>query len=263
MKVSHPRPQPVTILGVEIDNITWPALLAQLKSGGIVFTPNVDHIVKLQKDPEFFTSYQSATYRLCDSKIVLLASHFLGTPICEKISGSDLFPAFYQYYADDEDMTIFLLGAAEGVAEEAGRRINEKVGRNMVVQAYSPSFGFEKNEQECEAIIEMVNASKSTVLAVGVGAPKQENWISKYKDRFEHAEVIMAIGATIDFEARKVARAPKWASELGLEWVFRILREPKRLWRRYLIDDLPFLWMVMQQKWGGRYSQRPGVTTDS
>ena len=118
----------------------------------------------------------------------------------------------------------------------------------MVVQAHSPSYGFEKSEQECEAIIKLVNESKATVLAVGVGAPKQEKWIYKYSDRFEHAKLIMAIGATIDFEASKVARAPKWASEMGIEWVFRILREPRRLWRRYLIDDIPFLWMVLKQK---------------
>ena len=119
----------------------------------------------------------------------------------------------------------------------------------MVVQAYSPSYGFEKNEQECEEIIKRINDSKATVLAVGVGAPKQEKWIYKYRDRFEYAKLIMAIGATIDFEARKVARAPKWASEMGIEWVFRILREPRRLWRRYLIDDIPFLGMVIKQKW--------------
>ncbi|MEO0406510.1 MAG: WecB/TagA/CpsF family glycosyltransferase [Cyanobacteria bacterium P01_A01_bin.135] len=256
-------PQQVKILDVEIDNITWSDLLRQLKSGGIVFTPNVDHIVKLQKDPEFFLAYQAATYRLCDSKILQMASRFLGTPIRDKISGSDLFPAFYQYYAKDEEVTIFLLGAAEGVAEEAQRRINHKVGRNMVVQTYSPPYGFEKDEQECAKIIDMVNESKATVLAVGLGAPKQEKWIYKYKDCFEHAKLIMALGATIDFEARNVARAPKWASELGVEWIFRIWQEPKRLWRRYLVDDLPFLWMVLQQKRGENRQKRSEVPTDA
>ncbi|MGF1514415.1 MAG: WecB/TagA/CpsF family glycosyltransferase [Elainellaceae cyanobacterium] len=254
MEDHRPMPKQVEILDIPIDSLSWLELLAKLKDGGIVFTPNVDHIVKLQRDPEFFRAYQAATYRTCDSQVLMYASRFLGTPIREKISGSDLFPAFYKYYADDEDITIFLLGAAEGVAEEARRRINETVGRNMVVQAHSPSYGFEKDEQECQEIINLINASKATVLAVGVGAPKQEKWIYKYKDCFDHAKLIMAIGATIDFEARKVARSPEWVSALGIEWAFRMINEPKRLWRRYLIDDLPFVWMVLQQKWG---SNRP------
>ncbi|MGF1536772.1 MAG: WecB/TagA/CpsF family glycosyltransferase [Elainellaceae cyanobacterium] len=250
MEEKFPMHKQVNILDVPIDNLSQLELLGKLKDGGILFTPNVDHIVKLQKDPEFFKAYQSATYRTCDSQVLVYASKFLNTPICEKISGSDLFPAFYEHYADDEDITIFILGAAEGVAEQARRRINEHVGRNMVVKAYSPSYGFEQDEQECEEIIQAINASKATVLAVGVGAPKQEKWIHKYKDRFEHVKLIMAIGATIDFEARRIDRAPKWVSSLGAEWLFRLLKEPRRLWRRYLIDDLPFLWMVLQQKWG-------------
>ncbi len=263
MKVNRPMPEQIDILDIPIDNLSKLELLERLKDGGVVFTPNVDHIVKLQRDPEFLSAYKSATYRTCDSQVLMYASKFLNTPIREKISGSDLFPAFYSHYANDEDVTIFLLGAAEGVAEEARRRINQSVGRNMVVQAHSPSYGFEKNEQECEAIIQLINDSKATVLAVGVGAPKQEKWIHQYKDRFEHAKVIMAIGATIDFEARRIARSPQWVSTLGIEWAFRMFNEPKRLWRRYLVDDLPFLWMILQQKWGQMGRPPAPVNLDS
>ncbi len=238
----------VDILNLSVDNVAQPELLQSLKEGGIVFTPNVDHLVKLQKDPEFYDAYQCATYRTCDSQILLYISKLLKQPIQEKISGSDLFPAFCNYYAHDPDIDIFLLGAAEGVGERARKRINRRVGRNMVIAAHSPSYGFEQDEAECDRIIDMINASKASVLAIGVGAPKQEKWVAKYKDRLRHVKVILAIGATIDFEAGHVKRSPKWMSQAGLEWLYRMMSEPNRLWKRYLIEDLPIFWMIFRQQ---------------
>ncbi|MEC4807178.1 MAG: WecB/TagA/CpsF family glycosyltransferase [Jaaginema sp. PMC 1079.18] len=249
----------IKILNVTIDNIASKELLAKLKDGGIVFTPNVDHLVKLQKDPEFYDVYKIADYITCDSQVLMYISNFLGQPIQEKISGSDLFPAFYQYYKDDESVKIFLLGAAAGVADRARENINQKVGREMIVGAYSPPFGFEKDEAECDRIIKMIDESGATVLAIGVGAPKQEKWIYKYRDRFAHVKVFLAIGATIDFEAGNRARSPQWMSRLGIEWLHRLLSEPGRLWKRYLVDSLPFFWLIIQQKFNRyRYQRRIG-----
>lgn len=236
----------VKLLNTAIDNLTMPELLAKLNQG-VVFTPNVDHLVRLQKDREFFEAYQSADFRTCDSKILYYVSRLLGSPICEKVSGSDLFPAFYWYHRNSKDIKIFLLGAAEGVAATAQKRINAKVGREIIVGSYSPSFGFEKNEAECQQIIEMINQSDATVLAVGVGSPKQEKFIYKYRDQFKHIKIFLAIGATIDFEAGNISRAPKWISEMGLEWLYRLLAEPKRLWRRYLVEGPSFFWYTMLQ----------------
>ena len=105
-----------------------------------------------------------------------------------------------------------------------------------------------KNEKECQQIIEHINDSGATVLAVGVGAPKQEKWIAKYKHQLRNVKIFLAIGATIDFEAGYKPRSPEWMSEIGLEWLHRLLSEPKRLWRRYLVDSVPFFWLVLQQK---------------
>ena len=237
----------VKLLNVDVDNLPASELLEQLKSG-IVFTPNVDHIIKLQKDHEFLTAYNIANYKLCDSQILIYASQFLGTPIKQKISGSDFFPAFYNYHRKNEAVKIFLLGADKGVAGEAQARINSKVGRNIIVCSHSPSFGFEKNEKECMEIVKMINQSEATVLSIGVGAPKQEKWIYKYKDKLPNVKIFLAIGATIDFEASKLKRAPKWMSDSGLEWFYRLLSEPRRLWKRYLIEDLLFFWLILKQK---------------
>ncbi|MEC4984725.1 MAG: WecB/TagA/CpsF family glycosyltransferase [Oscillatoria sp. PMC 1076.18] len=238
----------INLLNVKIDNLTLDCLLEKLKDGGVVYTPNVDHIIKLQKDPEFQQIYQTADFRVCDSQIVLWASRFLGQPIQEKISGSDLFPAFCEYYKSAPEVKVFLLGGPEGVAIKAQEKINTKAGRKMAVASHKPFFGFEKDEKECPKIIYIINNSGATVLAIGVGAPKQEKWIFKYKDQLKNIKTFLAIGATIEFEAGSKKRAPKWISEMGLEWLFRLVLEPKRLWRRYLVEDLPFLGLIIHQK---------------
>lgn len=237
----------VKILNIEIDNLSKSEFLEKFQSG-VVFTPNVDHLIKLQKDLDFQQAYSMSDYKVCDSQVLIYASKFLGTPIKEKISGSDLFPAFYNYHQYNHNIRIFLLGAGEGVANIAQNKINQKVGRNIIVATYSPPFGFEQDEQECEKIVQMINNSDATVLAIGVGAPKQEKWIYKHKGKLPYIKIYMAVGATIDFEAGNVKRCPQWMSKVGLEWLFRILCDPKRLWKRYLIDDLPFFRLIIQQK---------------
>lgn len=238
----------VKILNILVNNISLQELLEKIGKGGFVVTPNVDHLVKLQKDSKFYEVYKNADYRICDSKIIYWASYFLATPIQEKISGSDLFPAFYQQYANDQSVKIFLLGAAKGVAKKAQENINKKVGRKIVVDSYSPILGFETNHQECQKIIELINSSEATVLAVGLGSPKQEKFIAKYKSQLLKIRTFLAIGATIDFESGLTKRAPRWVSKIGLEWLHRLISNPKRLWKRYLVDSIPFFFLILQQK---------------
>ncbi len=237
----------VRLLNIEISNVSLKEVLEKLNYG-IVFTPNVNHLMKLQCDREFFNVYNIADYKLCDSKILIYASRFLGTSIQEKISGSDFFPAFYNYHKNNDNIKIFLLGGCNGVAGKAEAAINSKLGRKIVVGSYSPSWGFEKSEYECKKIIEMINKSGATVLAIGVGAPKQEKWIYKYKNLLPNIKIFLAVGATINFEAGQVKRAPKWMSEAGLEWFYRLASEPRRLWKRYLVEDVPFFWLILKQK---------------
>ena len=248
----------INILNLSIDNLSMHELLDQLHSG-VVLTPNVDHLMKLQKDAEFLRAYAVADYKVCDSQVLMYASKLLGNPFKEKISGSDLFPSFCEFHKHNDSITMFLLGGAEGVAQKAKTRINQRANREIVIGAHSPSFGFEKNEQECLEIIEIINQSKATVLAVGVGAPKQEKWIYKYKHKLHHVKIFMAVGATIDFEAGVLKRSPKWMSQLGIEWLFRIYCDPNRLWRRYLVEDLPFFWLLLLQKLGFYTSPRFGA----
>lgn len=129
----------VKVLNINILNITRQELLENLKEGVLV-TPNLDHLIKLQKDKEFYDVYQKSEWVVCDSKILYLFGKLLKTPIKEAIPGSSFFTSYYMYHKDDADCKIFLLGAKEGIAAKAMERINEKVGRQMVVGAHSPSL---------------------------------------------------------------------------------------------------------------------------
>jgi exopolysaccharide biosynthesis WecB/TagA/CpsF family protein len=237
------------ILNIRFDSLSISEILEDMKSG--IFMPvNVDMLVKLQKDLQFYKAYQASDFVVCDSKIVQFASVFLGQKIKDIIRGSSFFPQYCDYHKNNPEIKIFLLGAARGVANEAQKKINLRIGRSIIVGDHSPSFGFEKNETECEKIIKKINETDATVLVVGVGAPKQEKWIFKYKDQFTHIKLFMALGATIDFEAGNIKRAPKIFQKIGLEWLYRLIKEPRRLWKRYLIDDIPFFYYILKQRLG-------------
>ena len=236
----------IDFLNTKIQVTTQKKLLKNLKKG-VLITPNVDHLVKLQTDKDFYDVYQKAEWVVCDSKILYLMSKLLKEPLPEAIPGSSFFTAFYEYHKDDPKCKIFLLGAAEGIADKAMKRINEKIGRNIVVGAHSPSYGFEKKEKECEELIDIVNNSGANVVLVGVGAPKQEKWIMKYKDRMPNVDIWMALGATIDFEAGTLKRAPLIWQKCGMEWLYRCIKEPKRLFKRYFVDDMKFFYYFTKQ----------------
>lgn len=237
------------ILNVEIDNILQDELLAQLKRGVLV-TPNVDQIVKMQSDGDYYDIVTRAEWCVCDSKILYLCSKFTKQPLKDVIPGSSFFPAFYEYHKDDMDCKIFLLGAMEGVAQKAMERINQKMGRQMVVGAYSPSYGFEKNQEENEDIYRMIDDSGANVVLVGVGCPKQEKWIDAHKAKMPKVDIWMALGATIDFEAGNIKRAPLIWRKLYMEWFYRFLQEPKRMYKRYFVDDPKFFWYLLMQTLG-------------
>ncbi|GAB3769409.1 WecB/TagA/CpsF family glycosyltransferase [Spirosoma horti] len=236
-----------SILNIEIHNLTQNDLL-QSMNNGVLLTPNVDHLVKLQKNKLLFEVYSNAEWVICDSKIVYWSLKFLGTPVKETIPGSSLFPAYCDFHKSDSSVKIFLLGAGPGVASKAMSNINKRLESDLVVATHSPSYGFEQDEFECDEIISIINRSKATVLVVGLGAPKQEIWISKYKSKLPNIKLFMALGATIDFEAGNIKRAPHFFRRLSLEWFYRMCCDPKRLVKRYLVDDLPFFYFIIKQK---------------
>lgn len=239
----------IKILNVRIDNLSAKELLETLDKGVLV-TPNIDDIMKHQKDKAFHEMASKAEFSVCDSRVLLLMSRMLRTPLREAIPGSSFFPMYCDYHAEDTHIKIFLLGAKEGVGEIARKKINARIGREIVVGTYSPPIGFEKDETECNHIVDILRQSEANVILVGLGNPKQTKWIYKYKDMLPDIDLFMALGATIDFEAGNIKRAPKIFQKLYLEWFYRFLMEPKRLFRRYFIDDMQFFYYFALQMLG-------------
>ncbi len=239
----------IQILNVCILDICENELLEQFNEG-VLYTPNIDHLISLQKDKEFYDSYLSAEWIICDSRILYFLSHLTRHRFRETISGSSFFSNFYNYHRDDPDCRIFLLGSTGDVASQAMHRINEKIGREIVVGALSPSIGFDEKEEECIAIVEAIERSGANVVIVGVGAPKQEKYIAKWRNKIPQVKIWMALGATIDFEAGVRRRAPKWVNKIGMEWFYRFIHEPRRLFKRYFIRDFRFFGLFAKQLMG-------------
>lgn len=238
----------IRFFNIYIDNITMNEAIEKIKciissqKPGYVVTPNVDHIVKLSQDEEFLKVYQEADLVLTDGTPLIWISKLLKRPIKEKISGSDLFPQICKL-ASENHYKVFLLGAAEGIGAAAAENMVKLYPGINIVGTYSPRFGFENNGEEINKIIRIVRAANPDILIVGLGAPKQEKFIYKYKEHFG-VPVSLALGASIDFMAGNIKRAPKWVSQMGLEWFYRFLREPRRLFKRYFVDDMKIFRMV-------------------
>jgi N-acetylglucosaminyldiphosphoundecaprenol N-acetyl-beta-D-mannosaminyltransferase len=241
----------VRMLNVWIDNLSMAELMEELREG-IVWTLNPDHLYHLQRNEDFYRAYRQADFITSDSKYVYWSTHWLGRPIQEKVSGADLVPAFCDYHRNNPNIKVFLLGAKPGIAAIAQQRINERAGRDMVVGALGPSMNFVNDPTETQQAIDQINTSEANVLIVGLGAPKQELWITRNRNRMPNVKIYMGIGAVIDYEANVVKRAPQWMTRNGLEWVYRITTEPRRYWRRYL-RDMEFFWLVLKDRIG-RYS---------
>lgn len=217
---------------------------------GVLLTLHVDMIMKLQTDRAFHALLDQFDVITCDSQIMYFATKFLGTPVRERVSGSDYFPRFYMRYKDDPSVTVFLMGGKPGVAEKAAGRINAKAGRRMIVGTDAPAFDFETRPGEVDRMIAAVNDSRATVCLVGLGGGRQEKFIMAHRHRMPGVRLWLPLGGTIDYESGTFPRPPKWITEGGLEWLYRLLREPRARFHRYVIHEPPFLWAVLKQKLG-------------
>ncbi len=239
----------IRLLNVDVDNLTMNELVETFDRG-MLMTLHVDMIMKLQKDPEFYKILPEFDPITCDSQILYVASKLLGTPFKERVSGSDFFPHYYMKYKDDPSIKIFLCGGMPGIAQIAKRKINEKVGREMIVGAYSPPFDFDKNPDEQHKMVDLINKSGATVLLVGLGAGRQEKFIVQYKERMKNVHTFLPLGGTIDYEAGTLKRPHAFIIDNGMEWLYRLFKEPKQRWRRYLVHQPPVLWQLLKQYFG-------------
>lgn len=216
-----------------------------------VVTPNVDHAVMYQHRNDLRAAYQDAALVLADGAPLVAASRLLGRALPERVAGSDLAPKVLEMAAEasEKPLRVFLLGAGPGVAERAARNITARWQNVEVVGTHCPPLGFENDQQQNVQAIEAVNNASPDLLIVGLGAPKQELWVHRHRGQLD-ARVALCAGATIDFLAGEKQRSPVWMRRTGLEWVHRLMSEPRRLARRYARDAWVFPQLVWRE-WRG------------
>ena len=242
-------------LNARIDDVTFDGALdrimgyaAEKKAAQcrLLVTPNADHIIKLEKDKEFAALYESADLITTDGTPLLWIAESFGCPIREKVTGSDLLPAVCERAAK-EGRSIFFFATSDELIEKASRRLKEKWPKLKLAGGYAPPMGFERDEKEAERAVKAINKADADILVVGLGSPKSEKFIARNRARLK-TRVALPIGAAIAFVAGETKRAPLWMRKVGLEWFFRFLQEPGRLFRRYFIEDMRIFLLALKYR---------------
>ena len=245
----------INVCGTEIDRYTFNEVVTKIAdyaaSGGkpqYVVTPNAQHVLLLRQDPYLQKIYRNAFLIVPDGFSLIGASWVLQTPLPERVTGVDVFEELCAL-APKKGLRIFLIGGRPGAADLAAESFKDRYPGIEIVGTDCPPLGFETDLQQCDRINAKIKAAAPHILFVGLGAPKQEYWIYK---NYQSLGVPMSVGIGGSFEliSGLVKRAPQWMQDYGLEWLFRLSMEPRRLWRRYLIGNPHFIWLVLKQRLG-------------
>ncbi len=236
------------LLGLDIDNITMEEAISMIqanldrKKPCSIFFVNPDCLNKMISDKEYRRVLKNSDHIFPDGVGLIVAGKLLKSPLRENINGTDMLP-FLCRMAAAGGHSIFLLGGKPGIAEQAAAAINRDFG----VIIAGTADGYFNRETGNDSIIQAINSSGASILLVAFGAPLQEKWIDRHRNRLLPA-VLMGVGGLFDFYSGNIRRAPRWIREIGFEWVYRILQEPARMWRRYVIGNPLFLYRVMKWK---------------
>ena len=238
------------LLNTYINNVTMPETIAAIEQmieadkKSYVVAINVDVVMKIEEDSYLKKVVDNADMVLVDGKPLVWISKLHGKPLKAKISGSDLVPLLCEVAAE-KGYKIFIIGGKDGIAEQAKEKLENRLPKIKIVGTYAPPFGFEKNESELDKINQMISEAHPDLLIACFGCPKQEKWIYENIEKY-NAKVSVCAGATVDFVAGNVKRAPRWMSDHGLEWFYRFTQEPKRMFKRYFVDDTKIVKLIFK-----------------
>jgi N-acetylglucosaminyldiphosphoundecaprenol N-acetyl-beta-D-mannosaminyltransferase len=256
--VSHPTNparearQRLDLGGVLIDRVDVGSAVERirgfLRSGTLnqIVTVNLDFVAIARRERDFRDTLNGADLAVADGMPLVWASRLTDEPLPQRLTGVERVDECCRV-AVETDSSVFLLGAAPGVADEAADTLQQWFPGLRIAGVYAPPFG-PLTVEENERILAKINEARPEFLFVALGAPQQDVWIRANRHRLD-VPVCMGVGCVLDLLAGIVSRAPSWMQHTGLEWLFRLLQEPGRLWRRYILDDLPALvWLVRQMR---------------
>lgn len=236
-------------LETEVDNLTMAETLAEVETA-IKNKQQIHHvvvnagkIVALQKDSELRQSVNQADIINADGQAVVWASKFLGKPVKERVAGIDLFYNLLQL-AHQKDYRIYLLGAKPEIVKTVVEKISHQYSPEIIA-GYQDGY-FSKEEES--NVVKNIAKSAAHMLFVAISSPKKEIFLNTHKKELQNINFIMGVGGSFDVLAGKTKRAPQWMQKAGLEWFYRFIQEPKRMWKRYLIGNTKFLSLLLKEK---------------
>ncbi len=244
-----PARDTVPVIGLDIDVVGLDSAVERViglvdkESAGYVCVSTVHMVMEAHDDPSFAVRVNGADMTVADGMPLMWMQRHLGYGDAERVRGNDLMTALLERCADAGHSVGFYGGKPE-VIEKIRERVAVELPDLRIVYMYSPPFR-QLSDSENSAIIDELNAATPSILFVGLGCPKQENWMAAHRNRVKC--VMIGVGAAFDFYAGELRECPRWLSRIGLEWLFRFTQEPKRLWRRYLILNPRFMWLAAKQ----------------
>jgi N-acetylglucosaminyldiphosphoundecaprenol N-acetyl-beta-D-mannosaminyltransferase len=202
---------------------------------------NVAKLINMQKDIELAESVKACDLINIDGMGVVLGARFMGHDIPERVAGVDLFHNLLDMSAE-KDFPVFLLGAEEEIVSKTAEKVKEQ-HKGINVVGYHHGYFWDDEA----AVVKQIKESGAQLLFVAITSPKKENFINKWQDQLG-VDFVMGVGGTFDVVAGKVKRAPVWMQNYGLEWFYRVMQEPGRMWKRYAETNSKFAWLLINEK---------------
>jgi len=243
----------VNILGLNISNLNTSETLEVInksikeRKGITIFTPNTNFVVNSVKQPYLNAVLNKADYLVPDGMPLVWASRFFKNPLKEKVSGSSLFFLICELAAKN-NYSLYFLGGNVGVAEKAATELRNKYSGIKILDTYYAPIGFEDDQVESDKIIKELNEKKPDILIIGLGKFQGERWLIKHKHEFK-TFLNIQLGGSFTFAAGLKKMPPDWVKRKGFGWLWRLVEEPKRHWKRYLLEDMNFFYYIFMQKY--------------
>ena len=244
------------VLGVRVDAVQIGDVIKKMEewierreAGRTIAVTGMHGVMEAQHEEEFGRILEGATLVVPDGYPLVVLGRRSGYELARRVYGPELMEEFCRETAR-KGYRHYFYGGAEGVAEELARRFAGRFAGMKIAGTYCPPYRALTEEEERE-VREKIRASRADVVWVGLSTPKQERWMARQREALG-VPVMVGVGAAFDFHTGRVAQAPRWMRENGMEWFFRLVSEPRRLWRRYLVNGSEFAWLVLLEQLGLR-----------